>query len=236
MDLCTTEFTVGLPDVGENNKLTNKGFLKMLQEAACIHSKFLGISVQTSQLDGYAWVILNWKLEVFSRPTWNAKLRVNTWCRKVSHLFFYRDFEVFDDNNNLVAVACSKWILFNLNTNSIVKNVDEVKARYSCIDKSACTEKMDEKLIVPDNEEFIREYTVLRRDIDTNHHVNNLNYLDFAFEIVPVNDFNNVEIMYKHEAKYGETLNLFCAKNDDSTFVTIKNDDNSKIHCVIKLY
>ena len=92
MDLCTTEFTVGLPDVGENNKLTNKGFLKMLQEAACIHSKFLGISVQTSQLDGYAWVILNWKLEVFSRPTWNAKLRVNTWCRKVSHLFFYRDF------------------------------------------------------------------------------------------------------------------------------------------------
>ena len=126
--------------------------------------------------------------------------------------------------------------MFNLNTNSIVKNVDEVKARYSCIDKSACTEKMDEKLIVPDNEEFIREYTVLRRDIDTNHHVNNLNYLDFAFEIVPVNDFNNVEIMYKHEAKYGETLNLFCAKNDDSTFVTIKNDDNSKIHCVIKLY
>ena len=38
MKICTEQFTVGLPDVGENNELTNKGFLKILQEIACIHS------------------------------------------------------------------------------------------------------------------------------------------------------------------------------------------------------
>ena len=236
MDLCSADFTITLPEVGESNRLTNKGFLTILQEAACIHSKYLGVSVTTSQENGLAWVLLNWKLKVFSRPKWNDNIKVNTWCRKISHMFFYRDFEVFDENNNLIAIATTKWVLFDLNTNSISKDFEKVKKNYSCVDKSVFSENFSERLLVPENETFVKEYTVLKRDIDTNHHVNNLNYLDFAFEVVDVNDFNNVEIMYKHEAKLGETLNLFYSKIDNSTYITIKSIDNSKVHCVIKIY
>ena len=68
-----------------------------------------------------------------------------------------------------------------------------------------------------------------------------INYLDFAYEAIPEvdflnTDFKNVEIMYKHEAKFGETLNLFYAKQDDSSFITIKNKDDNTLHCIVKLY
>ena len=33
-------------------------------------------------------------------------------------------------------------------------------------------------------ENFIKEYKIQRRDIDTNGHVNNLNYIDFALETI----------------------------------------------------
>ena len=100
---------------------------------------------------------------------------------------------------------------------------------------------MIEKLNEPENSTFITQYTVTRRDIDTNHHVNTLNYLDFANEALPEkiffnSDFKNVEIMYKHEAKLGEKLNIFYAEQDNSTIITIKNEDNSKLHCIVKLY
>jgi len=241
MEIYSEIFTVTLPDVGENNKLTNKGILRMLQEIACVHSDFSGFSVNDSTVTGFAWILLNWKLQVFSRPVWNTKLKINTWSSKQSILSFYRDFEIFDDNNNLVAVATSRWILFDLNKNSISKITKEMESRYTHVDKHVFDTPMNEKLKEPENSKLISEYTVARRDIDTNHHVNNLNYLDYAYEVLPdddffKSDFRNVEIMYKHEAKLGDTLNLYYAKQDDCSFATIKNKEDDKLHCIVKLY
>lgn len=241
MDIYSEFFTVTLPDVGENNKLTNKAILRMLQEIACLHSNTAGFGVNDSAVSGFAWLLLNWKLQVFSRPTWNTKLKINTWSSKHTLIAFYRDYEILDEDNNLVAIATSKWVLFDFNKNSIAKLTDEIESKYTHVDKHVFDNPMNEKLKEPDNSFFVAEYKACRRDIDTNHHVNNLNYLDFAYEALPEDiffnsDFKNVEIMYKHEAKLGETLNLFYGKQDDSNIVTIKNSEDNKLHCIVKLY
>ena len=82
---------------------------------------------------------------------------------------------------------------------------------------------------------------VSKRDIDTNHHVNNLNYLDFAYDAIPDDiyfnsNFKNVEIMYKLEAKLGDTLNLTYSREDDFHYVSIGNKDSGKLNCIVKLY
>lgn len=241
MDIYSEIFTVTLPDVGENNELTNKGILRMLQEIACHHSDSAGFSVNESRVTGFAWILLNWKLQVFSRPVWNTKLKINTWSSKHTLIAFYRDFEILDENNNLVAYATSKWVLFDFNKNGIAKITQEMENRYTHVDKHVFDVPMVEKLKEPENSSLVYEYTVCRRDIDTNHHVNNLNYLDFAYEALPEDEFlncnfNNVEIMYKHEAKLGDTLNLFYSKQDSSSVVTIKNKEDDKLNCIVKLY
>ena len=241
MDICTENFTVTLPDVGENNQLTNKGLLRMLQEIACIHSRIVGYSVSDAVETSHAWILLNWKLQVFSRPKWNEKLTINTWSSKHTFIAYYRDFEVFDEQHNLVAIASSKWVFYDLNKGTFTKFSEDSKSNFEIVDKHVFKIPMSEKLTEPENSKFALKYAVTRRDIDTNHHVNNLNYLDFAYEALPENiyfniDFKNIEIMYKHEARLGDTLNLFYAKQDNSTIITIKNEDNSKIHCIIKLF
>jgi len=131
--------------------------------------------------------------------------------------------------------------LFDINKGSIAKITDDIKSKYVHVDKHVFDTSMNEKLKEPEGSSLITEYMVCRHDIDTNHHVNNLNYLDFAYEAIPEDvffntDFKNVEIMYKHEAKLGDTLNLFYAKQDNANFVTIKNKDDDKLHCIVKLY
>jgi len=190
---------------------------------------------------GIAWIILNWKLKVFLRPKTNTPLIVNTWIRTENPLFFYRDFEIFDNNNSLVAKASSKWILFDVNKKSITKIPIKMKEKYSYIDKYAFTEEFDEKIKEPINSTLIMNYIVQRRDIDTNNHVNNLYYLDYAIEALPEEIYNtfkfsNVEIMYKHEAKPGEKLSLFFAQEKNNNFfVTIKDEECKKIHAIVKL-
>ncbi len=237
MDICSLNFNVTLLDVGENNELTTKGLLRILQEAACIHSSFTGINVNTSKVNGIAWVILNWKLKFFSRPCWNSKLKVNTWSSNTSKIFYYRDFEVFDEKDNLVAIATSKWVLFDINAGTIAKIPEEYKKEYIIVDKHVFDEPFCEKLTAPDTFTKKFEYTILKRDIDTNHHVNNLNYVDISAEVLPENaKFDNIEIMYKHEAKLGDTLNFLYSEQNGESFVSIKNSDESKVHCIIKMY
>ncbi len=241
MDIYSQIFTVTVPDVGENNRLTNRGILRILQEVACLHSNAVGFSVNESTATGFAWIILNWKLQVFERPTWNSKLIVSTWPTKHSLLSFYRDFEILDENNNLVAIATSKWVLYDLNKGSVVKINDEITSRYAEVHKNVFDESMTEKLKEPTNSTLSCQIHVGKRDIDTNHHVNNLSYLAFAYEAIPNDiffnsDFRNVEIMYKHEAKFNDNLKLYYANVDNSHFVTIKNATDDKLHCIVKLY
>ncbi len=242
MDIYSKKFEVTLSDVGENNELSNKGILRFLQEIACIHSGLCGSSPNTVKETGIAWIVLNWKLHVYSRPRWNTTLIVKTWPSKQKFVSFYRDFEITDENNNLVATASSKWIPMDITTHSFAKITPEFSNRYKVVDKHVFSEPIQEKFTEPENSAFMKEYVVLQRDLDTNHHVNNLNYLDFACEALPVNiscNFSDVEIMYKNEAKLDDILEMYYYKSDipddDEYTITIKNKFTDEVHSIVKL-
>ena len=242
MNIYTKKFDITFSDIDINNELSNKGILRIMQEIAGLHSSTLGYGLNDSDKTGYAWLLLNWKLKVFSRPKWESSLTVNTWSKSMNPLFAYRDIEILDNKNNLVAVGSSKWILFDINKKSLIKIPSKVKDKFPSITKSVFEEKFVEKLKEPENSILAYEYTIQRRDIDTNHHVNNLNYLDYAYEALPEDvfyniSFSNIEIMYKHEAKLGDKISIFYSYTDaNEHIISIKNTEANILHAIVKLY
>ena len=93
LDIYSHNLTINYSDVDENNQVTNKGLLRLLQEVAGIHCGLLGYGVNDTPKTGLAWILLNWKLKVFARPKTNTNLLIKTWTRKKTPLFVYRDFE-----------------------------------------------------------------------------------------------------------------------------------------------
>lgn len=241
MNIYTKKFQITFSDITENNELSDKGILRIMQEVAGMHSASLGYGLNDMPNTGFGWIILNWKLKIYSRPKWDTILTANTWSRKKTPLFAYRDIEIYDDKNNLVAISTSKWLLYDVNKQSIAKITPEIKEKFPDVDKSVFDDKFNEKLIEPENSNFAFEYTIQRRDIDTNHHVNNLNYLDFAYEALPDDvyhnmNFSNIEIMYKHEAKAGDVISVFIFENKDKEYtITIKDENRKNIHAIVKL-
>ena len=71
-------------DVNEDNRLSNKGLLNILSEAAGAHSDEVGYSSNTMESTNCAWMLLYWKLKIYERPNWNAKLIIKTWPRAFS--------------------------------------------------------------------------------------------------------------------------------------------------------
>ena len=152
----------------------------------------------------------------------------------------HRDFEVYDEKGKLIAIASSKWVLVSLDK-GVIRIPKELEQQYGCVDKALFDKPLD-KIPEPENSVCTFEYNVQRRDLDTNHHVNNTVYLDYAYEILPKEvyekeDFKNVEIMYKHEAKAGDTLLGFYKKLEtNENIAVIKNKDTNALHSIIKLY
>ena len=53
----------------------------------------------------------------------------------------------------------------------------------------------------------------------------------------PNTNFANVEIMYKHETKLGDTISIFCTNFSKNGYtIVIKDEEGKKIHTIIKLY
>ena len=240
MGILNYDFKIQNCDVGEKNALTNKGFQRIMQEAAITASQTVGYGPNNISQTRLFWVILNWKLQVFKRPKWNDTITIKTWPRNMIKCYSCRDYEAYDSENNLIAIASSKWALLSMDT-GIMRIPQGLAGEYQCVDKSVFEEPL-EKIAEPENSICTFEYKVQIRDLDTNNHVNNTIYLDYAVEALPKevyenNDFKNVEIMYKHEAKAGNTIiGLYTELENNVHLVTIKSKVDNTLHAIIKLY
>ena len=235
-------YLIGIEDIGKNNQITNLGFLKYLEEIACSHSATCGYGANDIETKKRAWLLMDWKLKVIDRPIYEKTITIKTWARKISQnsFFSYRDFEVFCDNK-LVAIATSKWVLFDFQVKRITKLTEEIYGPYNPEDLYTFESEEIEKSKEPNEKELNMLYDVKRFDIDINKHMHNLNYLKIAYECLPENiyfdeELKNIKIMYKHQVLLGDKIKCYYSKENEKNIITIKSENDKVLHSIIELY
>ena len=236
------KFKIGLKDIWAKNEVSNIAILEYLEDISAYHSDSIGIGINTTEETHLNWLLLDWELKVLKRPTYGQVLDINTWSRGIEKFYAFRDFEVYDDENNLCAIATSKWLLIDSKTEKIARVETQIADRYqSEIEKSVFENKKIEKIKEP--KEYISEmiYTTRRRDIDVIGHMHNLYYLYLAYEALPEEEynkrpFNYIKIQYKNQIKFGEIVKCKYAKENGENIVTIKSEDEKVLHAIIKIY
>ena len=185
---------------------------------------------------------MDWKLKVFERPQYGADLLVKTWARELEKNTFYsyRDFEVYYQNKK-IAVATSKWVLFDTEQHKISKITNDIYSLYNPENTCVFEEKDLLKIKELDSYSTVQQYVVKRSDIDINKHMHNLNYLNVAYEVLPEKEYNaeekmNTRIMYKHQILLGAKVKSYYATKDNKDIVVIKSEDDSVLHAIIELY
>lgn len=236
------EFNIGITDIGLNNSATNISILKVLEDIGCMHSDLVGLGVNDIDNTKKSWILMDWKLKIFNRPKYADKILIKTWARPSLKNSFctYRDYEIYL-NQEKIAIATSKWVLFDWNKKKITKISDEINLEYKSEEESVFEDKELEKIKEPSKILCSKQYEVKRMDIDINKHMHNLNYLSLAYEVLPEDvyfseELKNVRIMYKHQILLGDVLNCNYTYEDDKHIITIKNKDESVLHSIIELY
>lgn len=233
-------YTVGSRDIGNENKATNKAILKYLENIACRHSDEVGYGINTIEKTNAVWILLDWKLEVIERPSYGQTIKVRTWSRKMEKCCAYRDFEVYDENENKLARATTKWVLLEADTRKIQRIPEQFPIEYKQETERHAFEEEIDKIHEPETEEVSIKLKTRRTDLDINNHVNNLNYLDLAYEVLPEEIYNkdlkNVRITYKHQTEPGETVNISYTQQEGKNIITIKTIDKVDLHAIVELW
>ena len=233
-------FKIGLKDIGKENYIKNRAILEILENIGTHHSDLAGYGPNDIQRTGVSWVLLDWKLKVLKRPKYGQTLKVNTWGRTMKRAFTYREFEIYDTQGNLYAIATSKWALININTGKVIRLTDEILEKYQLEEKSVFKEDELGKIDIPKDYQTEIQYKIARRDIDINGHMHNLYYLDLAYEALPQNvyekrPFSSVRIQYKKELKLGDKVKCKYTFEKEEHIITIWSENEKTIHSIIKL-
>lgn len=215
--------------------LTLAGAMELMQEAAVVHSAQSGYSVMDVERTHVIWMLVQWRIRLTKKVRWNEQVEVVTWPRTMEKVTSDRCFRILDSHGEEVAVGESSWLLANADTGRIMRIPEEVASAYELIPDCVFDTPLDK--IPRDLGEETYSCKVLRRDIDTNHHVNNLIYLDYAREALPeavkLENCREVVVRYHKQLLLGDPVHCYYTPMTNGHAVQICGEDPHQLHCTV---
>jgi len=223
---------VSYDDIDANMRLSLKGALGFMQEAAMIHSGQVGYSVMDVDRTHVTWMLVQWRVKLLEGAGWNEPITVHTWPRSMERATSVRNFELWGQDQKLVAIGESNWVLVNADTGRIMRITPEVASAYDLTDRDVFDSPLPELPV--GNGEVCWNGSVQRRDIDTNHHVNNRVYLDYAREALPEAlshmSFREVSVRYRKQLLLGDRIQCRYCCRDNLHIVDICGENSDVVH------
>ena len=222
-------------EVDENWRLTIPALIDYLQDCSTFQSDLLGMGPRHIASTKLAWMLSAWKIEIRKLPHFNDEIVVSTWATGFKGLRASRNFTVrragdATDAGPIVR-ADSSWFMFDSNKGRPVRTPENESAPY--MERDGGDAPLDMPAIphvvrIEDEGEPLTPVQVTAAHLDTNHHVNNAQYVAIALgalgERVPAAPLT-LDVHYSQAAKLGDVIYPHLHEQDDALTVTLDNAD-----------
>lgn len=220
------EYEVQYYEIDVNGKLLVTSLMNYFGDIATSHSQVVGVSFDYLIGKHIAWVLYKWNINITRYPSYGEKIIIKTKACSFRKFYAYRTFEVLDQKNNIIAGADSIWILIDINRRRILRITEDMYEMYGVSRKDKGSFSV-ERIKLPQRFTIEKSFEVRYSDIDTNRHVNNVKYVDWVIETIPldiiVNYYvKNLNITYEKEAVYGENVTIFTEfREQDGGYISL---------------
>lgn len=211
-------FEVGAFQVHPNGNLSLCSLADLLQEVAWIHadSQGFGKSLLEQQL---MWALSRIEIKVNQFPVWGDSLRIFTAGRGQSGAFAFREFMVWDQQEQVVARAMSSWLLVHIEKKRILK--PESVLPSSLFDPQSAPTWQPAKLEAAGPVQGSQHIQVQYSDLDLYNHVNHTSYIRWVeniaakFGLFPT----QLTVNYLAECKAADQVQLTLIGAPNSPFI-----------------
>ena len=239
MDMISTEdFKLRYSEIDCTHTLKPQVLLNFMQDLASDNAEKFGFGYSFNVKYNVAWFLLKYHFEFDNYPEKIYNITISTHAKGYNKLFALRDFK-FEYENKVIGRATSSWGLVNLNTKSMVPIASVLSDNPNIKPWEKQSTDLQYNKIKP-LERVDREKTFEARfdDLDVNQHVNNSNYIKWAFEVLNF-DFRKshklktLDMVFKKELKYAERVTSQAQTDDCTTLHILKNSDTQEELCTV---
>ncbi|OMO51587.1 Acyl-ACP thioesterase [Corchorus capsularis] len=217
-------------EVGADKTATLESLLNFLQETALNHvwvSGLLGDGFGATHgmvRNNLIWVVTRMQLQVDKYPIWGEVVEVDTWVGASGKNGMRRDWLIRSHvTGQVFARATSTWVMMNQQTRRLSKMPEEVRAEISpwFIEKNAIQETPETIKKLDNTAKYINSQLKPKRtDLDMNHHVNNVKYVNWMLETIPEiflegYQLFNITLEYRKECGSSDTVQALCQPDED---------------------
>ncbi|XP_004235327.2 palmitoyl-acyl carrier protein thioesterase, chloroplastic-like [Solanum lycopersicum] len=240
-------FVIRSYEIGPDKTATMETIMNLLQETALNHVASSGVgsngfgATREMSLRKLIWVVTRIQIKVEQYSSWGDVVEIDTWVDAAGKNGMRRDWIIRDSNTgNIITKATSTWVIMNRETRRLSKIPEQVKAevRPFYINKFAIpTAQIDSEKIEKLNDEtaqIISSGLAPRwSDMDANQHVNNVKYIGWILESVPINVLEDSHLMsltleYRRECQLSNVLQSMTTMRE---IATSDGDENSGMEC-----
>lgn len=220
-------YEIKYSDTDDLMRLKPSIFFEYLEDIAAKNADILNFGYDKIYSQNFGWFLLKYAIEIYTYPQKIQSLKVETESRGANKRFAYRDFYFFDENNNLIGKAASTWALIDL-SNKAMLNPKETLGDNICEFQKREDDLAYNKIPTITNIANERNFDIRYDDIDVNKHVNNAKYIIWALEALPESiikekSIKRIDIAYKKEVGYGNSIISQAEIIEDKTVHNIKN-------------
>lgn len=216
-------YTVRSYEVHNDGRVNMPAICNYLQETAGNHAAKLGWSIEQMESKNWTWFLSRLKVEMQDYPIWRDQIIVKTWPAQYDKIITERDFQIFNDDEELIGTAISSWVVIDLNTRRPIRIPDGIKNLITNERDRSMNTDMRSKMDSPGQIHFQRSFSVRYMDLDVNKHVNNVHYIEWAMEALPEEILTNkkmasLDIIFRSECLYGDTVNSIAGQSGDHVY------------------
>ena len=199
-------------------------FMDMAQEIAYWAASELGFGYDTLHVHHTAWVLSRMHLHFDSFPKWREDVRLYTWHKGAEGLFYLRDFDLRDQEGKSIIQGTSSWVVIDERTRRFVRPEDlQNLLDIENVDNAIDTPSPKIQLPREADPEKVGEHTVAFSDLDLVGHTNNVRYVVWAMDCLPLEEaekpVRDLYINFNKETTHGETVELFRLRADNAWYV-----------------
>jgi len=203
-------FVPRISEIGTTGKVKITALMDYLQHVAYKHADQLGIGHRQIFHKNLTWLLLRYTVEIVRYPELDEILKVSSWVAESgSPKYTVRDFEIVDENNNIVCNATTSWLLFNYRKRQPVDYID-YWSNFSVEEKRAIDYDFP-GLPLPKNIDTRKSFKVRKQDLDINQHVNHIAHIHWIMEGMPEKvvkkyELERLEISYKEQGFHEDNI------------------------------
>ena len=226
------EFTerIRYTELDENRNLSLVSIINFMQDCCIYEAEDGGVGIDWLKEHKTAWMLTGWQVKINRRPVFCERVKIKTWACGFRHFLGMRNFTIRNaETDELLIYAYSEWAYVNTELQRPERSVPKEELEVYGIAEPLDMEFERGRIPVPETLEAKAPITVTELNLDTNHHVNNGQYVAMACAMVEqgTGEFTDFRCEVRQQSMLGDVLFPYVGEEDGVTTV-ILNDPEGK--------